>query len=89
MSFPKPEETLSLALRSGEVVEVDSVRVTVLNQAVSLTRVEWVPRESINQPGRVIYGQRWEGSRKMLVNMAAKLRELTPQEDWLLDKVLP
>jgi hypothetical protein len=61
LAFPKVS-TLNLALRSGEIVEVDAVAVTTLNEERGLLRVEWEVKESQNLPGKIIYRKRWEGS---------------------------
>jgi len=86
MAFPKIE-TLNLALGSGEVVEVESVRVTELDAERGLLRVEWRVAESILEPGTILYHKRWEGSRRNL-EILPQARARTPQEDWILDKVL-
>lgn len=64
-SYPKVEK-LNLALRSGEILEVDAVRVTELNAARGLVRVEWEVGEAIHEE-KVIYHKRWEGSLRMLL----------------------
>ena len=83
MNFPTPE-TLNFALRSGDVVEVEAVRITTLDEDRGpLLRVEWGAKESAQRPGRILYGERWEGSRRSI----GLLRELKPLHVWLLEVI--
>jgi glucan biosynthesis protein len=85
MALPKVK-TLNFALVSGEVGEVESVKITTLDEGRGLIRVLWEPKESLNEPGKVIYRMRWEGSRRMLEQPRSSVEgEL---RDWLLE-VLP
>tara|TARA_Y100001963_G_C6429737_1_gene286457 strand:- start:1 stop:255 length:255 start_codon:yes stop_codon:yes gene_type:complete len=76
-AYPKLE-TLKLRLKSGKLTEVESVRVTTLDSDRGLLRVEWFPRASIQDPDRIIYGKRWEGSRRMLTTIPSE------KNTWLL-----
>ena len=78
MNLPTPT-TLNLRLANGDVLEVDAVRVTMINEERGLQRVEWYQKESIQEPGKVIYGKRWEGSRRMVEKKPPK-----PLNAWLL-----
>ena len=65
MDIPEVK-TVSLALRSGEILELDNVQTTELDFDRGLYRVQWRPMESIAEAGKILYRKRWEGSRRSL-----------------------
>ena len=65
--FPVIGERVNLALASGEVVTVDAVQITSLNENDPQTRrIEWRVAESSSGNGRIIYRRRWEGNSEAL-----------------------